>query len=126
MVLRVRFGYPREHRIIASSGFATVRRTGRRFVTRSFILYIAPASEGVSRLGIIASKKVGNAVARNRAKRVLREVFRLNREHLGLPVDVVAIVRRGSRRPDYWRYEKDYLYGISLYGARSGTTGSGG
>ena len=126
MVLKVRFGFPREHRIIASSGFATVRRTGRRFVTRSFILYVAPASQGVSRLGIIASRKVGNAVARNRTKRVLREVFRLNREQLGLPLDVVAIVRRDSRRPEYWRYERDFLHGISLYEARSGNSGSGG
>lgn len=126
MVLKVRFGFPREHRIIASSGFASVRRTGRRFVTRSFILYVVPASLGVSRLGIIASRKVGDAVARNRAKRVLREVFRLNREQLGLPLDVVAIVRRGSRRPEYWRYERDFLQGISLYKVRSGTSGSGG
>lgn len=46
------------------------------------------------RLGVVASRKVGNAVARNRAKRVFREVFRLNQHLLPVDCDVLVIVRK--------------------------------
>ena len=46
------------------------------------------------RLGVIASRRVGGAVKRNRAKRVLREVFRQNQELLPEQIDVLLIARR--------------------------------
>ncbi|MEM9344032.1 MAG: ribonuclease P protein component [Pseudomonadota bacterium] len=70
---------------------------GRREVTPGFILQIRPRSDGdpLVRVGFTCSKKVGNAVARNRAKRRLREIARLD-----LPIhgtaghDYVLIGRR--------------------------------
>jgi ribonuclease P protein component len=51
--------------------------------------------EGASlRLGVVASRKVGRAFARARAKRRLREVFRLHRHGLSGPFDVVLVARR--------------------------------
>lgn len=52
-------------------------------------------SEGPTRLGLVASRKTGNAVARNRGKRVVREWFRLGyQDHVGF--DVVVIIRSGA------------------------------
>ena len=45
------------------------------------------------RIGVVASKRIGNAVERNRAKRRLREVFRLNRHDFQNNVDVVLVAR---------------------------------
>jgi ribonuclease P protein component len=52
--------------------------------------------EGGPRLGITVTRRVGNAVARNRVKRRVRECFRRRRSELDRPVDVVVIARRGA------------------------------
>ncbi|WP_299627960.1 ribonuclease P protein component [uncultured Tateyamaria sp.] len=67
----------------------------RRVVTPGFILQIrACASDGPMRVGFTCSKKVGNAVARNRAKRRLREIARLELPRCGIPgTDYVLIGR---------------------------------
>jgi ribonuclease P protein component len=51
---------------------------------------------GITRLGITASRKVGNACARNRIKRRLREYFRLNRDKMPPGADIVFIASQGA------------------------------
>ncbi|RYZ04367.1 MAG: ribonuclease P protein component [Myxococcales bacterium] len=64
-----------------------------------FILLRRPAGSPL-RLGITASRKIGNAVQRNRARRLVREAFRAVFEQLPPAVDIVVIVRRplGERK----------------------------
>lgn len=50
-----------------------------------------------SRLGVTVSRKVGNAVVRNRVKRLLRETFRLHPEFFRWPIDLVVIAKREVR-----------------------------
>lgn len=73
----------------------------------SFLLLGVPRSPPApTRLGIVASRRVGNAVARNRAKRLLREVFRLHRHELPDGLDLVAIAHAsiaGKRLADLER-----------------------
>jgi len=64
---------------------------GWRFRGRLVILVAARNDLPYPRLGVIASRRVGGAVRRNRAKRLLREAFRLNKARLRAPVDVVMI-----------------------------------
>ena len=67
----------------------------------SFIWFALPNEIGYPRLGITVTRKVGNAVVRNRIKRAVRELFRRNRDLLTRPVDLVvharpSIVRRAG------------------------------
>ena len=67
---------PPERRIRRRGDFQRVFDAGRRAHGRHLTIIAAPASGPESRLGIVASKKLGGAVVRNRAKRMIRQVFR--------------------------------------------------
>lgn len=76
--------------------FHYVYRMGCKLVTPHFLLLYCKGTTGQSRLGITVSRKVGNAVIRNRVKRVVREYFRVNRMHLKTNTDLSIIARRGA------------------------------
>ena len=88
------------HRLKFKAEFDLIRAHGRKAVSAAFVLYLyktSPADEAsypLRRLGVIASRRVGNAVHRNRAKRLLREIFRLNPDALPLHCDVLLIARQ--------------------------------
>jgi ribonuclease P protein component len=63
-------------RLRASAEFAVVQKTGRRVPGRYVTVLVKPNVLGHDRLGVIASRRLGNAVVRNRAKRRVREIFR--------------------------------------------------
>jgi ribonuclease P protein component len=82
----------KNERLLKRGEFEKVLSKGqKRRVDRSFILYVLPNGLGRKRLGIIASKKVGNAVVRNRAKRKIREAYRRLKRQIKPAVDIVVI-----------------------------------
>jgi ribonuclease P protein component len=86
----------RAARIRKRPEFLAIQSNGRRITTAHFVLALklSPEPGGPARLGITASRKIGNAVVRNRAKRLIREAFRATRELWPPGVDVVVLVRR--------------------------------
>jgi len=83
-------------RIRRRSDFKTVQSRGKRVHTPHFIIIVLPRSERTQRLGITVTRKISpSAVRRNRVKRLVREVYRKNRE-LFPRADVVFIAKPGA------------------------------
>lgn len=88
-----RFG--KSYRLLTPSEYRYVFQHARKRTARGFTVYTCPNSLGHPRLGIAISRKCApGAVTRNRAKRIIREVFRLSKDSLG-GVDIVFIGRQG-------------------------------
>lgn len=73
--------------------FARVRAEGSSSVGRFFVVAAAPSNDGTSRLGVICTKKIGNAVIRNRVRRRAREIARTLWPTLSAPWHIVLIAR---------------------------------
>ena len=74
----------------------SVQRASSRCQTSHFVVLRRRGETSQARLGVTVSSQVGNAVIRNRIKRLVRDVFRHLRSALVDPVDVVIIARRGA------------------------------
>jgi ribonuclease P protein component len=77
-----------QNRIKTKSEFQSALQ-GKPVRCGSFAMYARNNQRSVSRLGLIVSRSVGNAVKRNRVKRLLREVFRRIKNHFAFPTDLV-------------------------------------
>jgi ribonuclease P protein component len=89
-------GYSRSQRLLHARDFGRVfEQADYRISSRNFLILGRPNLTGASRLGLIVSKKkAGNAVKRNRVKRLCREVFR-NRKDNPDSLDIVIVARVG-------------------------------
>ena len=108
----------REQRLRAGRDFIRLKESGQRWVQGCLILNWQPAPEGRSgsRLGVVTSKTIGNAVCRNRARRLLKEVFRRHQHELPHPMDMILVARKSIVGKGLDAVESDYLR--SLAGAR--------
>lgn len=99
----------RSQRLTRTSLFREAFDQGQRWVGKSMVLWLRSGDGAALRLGVVASKKVGGAVARARAKRLLREVFRQNRHLCVGSRDVVLVARRGLIETRWSGIEKEFL-----------------
>ncbi|HEV2694114.1 MAG TPA: ribonuclease P protein component [Verrucomicrobiae bacterium] len=105
---RLRLG--RESRLAQSRDFARVRQQGQRLVLGCLIANWQPLPEGTTpKLGVVTTKKIGGAVVRNRARRLLRESFRQHQHEFSQPVDLVLVARNSIAGKTFASVEKDYL-----------------
>ena len=94
----------RDSRLRKSSDFAAVWSEGRTRVDKLFVLKVRPNGFGVTRFGFSVSKRIGNAVARNRVKRRLREAVRAAPVEAGF--DIVIVARNGAAEADFAKIER--------------------
>lgn len=103
-------GFGRDARLASRLDFRRVFTDGRKFVGRSLILWCSPAQspEAAPRLGLSVPAKLGNAVKRNRLKRLTRESFRLSRGNLEAG-DFVVYLRPACRWKNLAAARHDFL-----------------
>lgn len=87
----------RQERLTRKREFDRVFREGRSFRFSTIVVKAALNGLAHPRLGISIGRRVGGAVRRNRIKRLIRESFRLNKQHLSVACDVVVIPRAAWR-----------------------------
>lgn len=83
------------------SQFKKLYKKGKSCVLPSLVVYAKENGQGVNRIGITASKKIGNAVTRNRAKRRIRELYRTNSDRLKTGYDFVVVARGKTAKEPY-------------------------
>ena len=110
-----RFRFPRSARLTRTSEFRQVKSAGRSFTGRYLVLAafrpVVEASEtGASvRVGLVTSRRVGPAVARNLVRRRLREVYRLNQARISAGWWLVIIARVSASSASVQQLEQDWL-----------------
>jgi ribonuclease P protein component len=116
--------FNRAMRIRQSREFARTRQEGRRVVHGCLIANWLRLPAGAStRLGVVTSGKIGGAVVRNRARRLLREAFRLHQHDFSQPVDLILVARASIAGKDFAGVEKDFLNSLRKTGLLKETPG---
>jgi ribonuclease P protein component len=95
------YSFPKRVRLLNRKDFVNLNRLGKRYHTKHFLVIVRENGTGESRLGITVTKKIGNAVKRNRVKRLAREFFRLNNHYFSKGCDIVIIGKKNSFHLNY-------------------------
>ena len=112
---RLRLG--RASRLAQSRDFARIRQQGERLAQGCLIANWNRLPEGAPpRLGVVTSKRIGGAVQRSRARRLLRESFRQHQHEFAQPVELVLVARNSIAGKKLADVEKDFLAALKRAG----------
>lgn len=101
--------YSREMRVCKSSDYRYILNNGRKYNSKSFILFSCKKKSGPTRLGIIVSKKVGGAVLRNYLKRVFRDIYRNEYDILCNHLDIVIILKKNAENFSFTQLKSEFV-----------------
>jgi ribonuclease P protein component len=103
--------FPPAVRVRKSTEYRRIYDGGRKIVRRGFVLFYLPNGTPDHRLGITVTKRVGDAVTRNRYKRRIRDSFRRKRQELGpIGVDFIVHVRHAFGDLSGGEWEKEFRW----------------
>ncbi|MBR0141091.1 MAG: ribonuclease P protein component [Ruminococcus sp.] len=91
--------------------FLALYKKGRYIPSKYSVIYVKPNGRPFNRFGITAGKKIGNAVCRNRAKRLIRLAYRLCEKDLPIGIDIVIVARDTLctiKSDEYCHYMRKY------------------
>lgn len=95
--------------------FQTVYRKGKSYANKYLVMYVLENNEGMNRLGISVSKKVGNSVVRHRITRLVRESYRLHENIFNSGLDIVVVARKSAASASYAEIESALLHLSKLH-----------
>ena len=96
--------------------FRRLYQKGASAVSPVMVLYCRKNRLGHNRLGLVSSTKLGHAVVRNRARRRLRELFRLSQDHMVQGWDVLLVARGRTARCPHSVLQRDYDRALAQLG----------
>ena len=99
--------------------FRRLYAKGKSIATPILVVYYRKTNRDYNQLGITVSTKIGNAVVRNRVRRRLREIYRINEESMLKGIDMVVVARQKSPHVSYAELEKAFLFACSRLGVLS-------
>ncbi|HHW06797.1 MAG TPA: ribonuclease P protein component [Clostridia bacterium] len=97
----------RRYRLTGNAQFKEVYSRGRSYVGYYLVLYVKENQSDQTRIGFTVSKKIGKAVVRNRIKRKLREVCRLNLDRFAKGYDIIFVARKKIKGIRYHLVEQE-------------------
>ena len=89
--------------------FRRMYRKGKSAVSPQLVIYCQRNRRGHSRLGVSVSTKLGCAVVRNRVRRRIREIYRLNKAKMLPGYDLIVVARVRAVETDYQKLDRTYL-----------------
>ena len=101
------------YRVKREKDFNAIFKSGMNCANRKFVIYRLPQEQPHFRVGLSVSKKLGNAVTRNRIKRLIRHVLMKHQDHL-VADDFVVIARKGVEELDFDQVEKNLVHVLKL------------
>ena len=101
------FCFEKGEKISRRAELNQVNRKGTRHYTEHFRVVIRRNRMDSTRLGITVGKKVGNAVRRNRVKRLIREFFRLNKQHIPVGYDILISPIKATDALNLFKLQKE-------------------
>ena len=105
----LKFRFPKSMRLERHDEFERVYAQGEKSAEENLVLFVLPAGERTTRIGITASRKIGNAAIRNGVKRRLREIFRLHQHDIRGGYDIVVNVKKEAVGKKYEELELSFL-----------------
>ena len=94
LVAQASYKFKKFNRVKSARLFQTVYKHGTAFNDAEAVFYVFPSEDEKVKIGLAVGKKLGCAVERNHAKRLMREVFRHKKNELHKPVCIIWVVRR--------------------------------
>lgn len=95
--------------------FQVVYKTGKSYANKYMVMYLTDNGGQETRIGVSASKKIGNSVVRHRFVRLVRESFRLNKDRLQEGKDIVVVARPAARDNKFEKMEGAFLHLCGLH-----------
>ena len=95
--------------------FRNVYENGKSYADKYLVMYVLENNKDINRLGISASRKVGNSVVRHRFARLVRESYRLHENIFNSGLDIVVVARKSAASVGFSEIESALLHLSKLH-----------
>lgn len=104
----------KRQRVKKNEDFQIIFKRGKSFANRQFVVYCLEKEQEEFRLGLSVSKKVGNAVVRNRIKRYIRQTFLELKDQVSSQMDYIIIARNPAAKLDFHETKKSLEHVLKI------------